>query len=208
MISTADRPDAAARVCSQARRRHFGEHHLGIRPRGFGVIAAPHQPHAWAAWRRRSLSLSPLRGRGSLPAWVARSVSSRSRRARSRSLWMAALCRPPVHIRHDEYGPSMHEACAPHVVRSSRARRTWIGRVPTRGRRRWPRERHQGELGVAMVLDDILRTPAVSLCSVITTGRCPTPYHPPDGTVTTLLPTCKTCVPFDLAGEGVGNAMR
>jgi len=135
MISTADRPDAAARVCSQARRRHFGEHHLGD-PTARLRCDRGSAPAARLGSLAAALTLAEsVEGAGerSLPAWVARSVSSRSRRARSRSLWMAALCRPPVHIRHDEYGPSMHEACAPHVVRSSRARRTWIGRVPTRG---------------------------------------------------------------------------
>lgn len=34
MISTAARPEEAARRCSQARCRHVGEHHFGGRPRG------------------------------------------------------------------------------------------------------------------------------------------------------------------------------
>ena len=37
-IGTAERPDAAARACSQARSWHVAEHHIGIGPRDRGSI--------------------------------------------------------------------------------------------------------------------------------------------------------------------------
>lgn len=43
---TGDRPEAAARRCSQARWRQVSEHHFGTRPVLRSVISAPHQPHA------------------------------------------------------------------------------------------------------------------------------------------------------------------
>jgi hypothetical protein len=49
MIWTADRPDAAARDCSQARWRHDGEHHFGRRPVALTAIGPPHHPHVDAA---------------------------------------------------------------------------------------------------------------------------------------------------------------
>src|SRR3954469_13200029 len=49
MISTAHRPEAAARVCSQARFRQVAEHHLGIGPLIRGVIGPSHHPHVVAA---------------------------------------------------------------------------------------------------------------------------------------------------------------
>jgi hypothetical protein len=53
-ISTALRPEAAARACSQARCRQVAEHHFGIGPRDRGVIARWHQPHVVAAARRNA----------------------------------------------------------------------------------------------------------------------------------------------------------
>jgi hypothetical protein len=51
-IWTADRPEAAARVCSQARFRQVAEHHLGIGPLVRGAIGPSHHPHVLAAARR------------------------------------------------------------------------------------------------------------------------------------------------------------
>jgi hypothetical protein len=65
--STAQRPDAAARPCSQARRRQPTEHHFGMGPRDRGVIASPHQAHDAAAARRVPPSEDP-RGDASDPA--------------------------------------------------------------------------------------------------------------------------------------------
>src|SRR5665647_2117929 len=50
---TAARPEAAARVSSQARWRHEDEHHFGIRPRAGSRIVDPHQPHARVCPGRR-----------------------------------------------------------------------------------------------------------------------------------------------------------
>jgi hypothetical protein len=50
---TAARPDAAARVSSQARCRHEDEHHFGGRPRAGRTICNPHHPHARVCPGRR-----------------------------------------------------------------------------------------------------------------------------------------------------------
>ncbi len=51
-ISTADRPDAAARFCSHARFRQVFEHHFGTGPLARGVMGPLHQPQDVAAARR------------------------------------------------------------------------------------------------------------------------------------------------------------
>lgn len=50
--STTDRPQVAARPCSQARRRQPTEHHFGMGPRERGVMTPPHQAQDTAAARR------------------------------------------------------------------------------------------------------------------------------------------------------------
>ncbi len=72
--ATAQRPGAAARVCSQARCRPVAEHHLGIGPRLRGLVGPPHQPQTVAAARRCGPSPSPLTALGSVPSTGARSA--------------------------------------------------------------------------------------------------------------------------------------
>jgi hypothetical protein len=80
-ISSADRPAAAARFCSQGRCRQVAEHHFGIGPRRPGVMASPHQLHADAA-ARRSRSVA-TRG-ASAEAGSMGAVDLAARRCRSR----------------------------------------------------------------------------------------------------------------------------
>ncbi len=50
-MSTADRPDSAARVCSHARCRHEVPHHFGTRPFASTVTSVLHQLHVTVAGR-------------------------------------------------------------------------------------------------------------------------------------------------------------
>ncbi len=82
--STAQRPDAAARPCSPARRRQPTDHHLGIGPRDRGAIAPPHQSHGSAAARRAPPTEDPrgdASGRTDCSLLLRR--EARSRRCRS-----------------------------------------------------------------------------------------------------------------------------
>jgi len=56
---TATRPDATARVSSQARWRHDDEHHFGVLPRAGSKIGDPHQPHARVCPGRRGARFRP-----------------------------------------------------------------------------------------------------------------------------------------------------
>lgn len=76
-ISTAERPEAAAWDCSQARCGQAGEHHCGIRPTSLTRTGLPHQPHVPAASRRRRYlgarqvdELAEAAGDGRLPVLV------------------------------------------------------------------------------------------------------------------------------------------
>ena len=91
---TADRPEAAALACSQARCRQVAEHHFGIGPRLRGVIGPPHHPQARAVSRRSRPATSAWGALdGVAPAGVCsahwRRRDSCSRRCRSRSRWRA-----------------------------------------------------------------------------------------------------------------------
>jgi len=56
---TGARPDATARVSSQARWRHDDEHHFGVLPRAGSEISDPHQPHARVCPGRRGDRFRP-----------------------------------------------------------------------------------------------------------------------------------------------------
>jgi hypothetical protein len=81
--STADRPDAAARVCSQARCRQVAEHHFGIGPRLRGVMGPPHQAQSLAAFRRPGERFSSSTASDRFGSLCARSTFWRRRRSAS-----------------------------------------------------------------------------------------------------------------------------
>ena len=83
---TAERPDTAARACSQARWRQVTEHHCGIGPRDRGLVTPPHQAQDVAAARRALPSATAgVDSRGVVGTFLASSRSGRWRRWRSRS---------------------------------------------------------------------------------------------------------------------------
>lgn len=97
MTSTAHRPEAAARRCSQARWRQPAEHHFGIGPFVRGVMAPPHQPHDVDATRLATLAADPFGTDRCSTVLAERRAASRRRRSRARSLdRYSALPRLPM----------------------------------------------------------------------------------------------------------------